>query len=105
MKKNILHIKYILYLWLCIFWEGQQEICVCPKNPPEVESTSCLTQDIVWYNISKLPRDTSHTLQDGISPLNEIIHAIKIQVTTFEKTGKQASKESNYIAKLIKKHR
>lgn len=39
------------------------------KHPPEEERTSCLPQDVVWCNISKLPWDTPHKLQNGISPL------------------------------------
>lgn len=35
-------------------------------NIPEEESTCGLTQNIVWNNISKFPRDTPYILQDGI---------------------------------------
>lgn len=39
------------------------------KNPPEEESTGCLSQDIIWHNISKLPWDTPNKLQNGVSSL------------------------------------
>lgn len=51
-------------------------ICVCNLtflsevvNIPEEESTSGLTQNIVWNNISKFPWDTPYILQNGIASL------------------------------------